>query len=250
MALLFKPTWQHKNPQKRIESLSKLPANKAAEIIEQLASKDPDSEVRAAAIQMISSPGKLFQLIKQSEAAAQEQLRQALIASLDSEQNMALESRQRWLRNGDDSKVLSHLACYATEAALRKTALLQLDQQKLWQQCVMSDPAASNRELAITRINNTNSLKQLIESVRKTDKKTTRLLQQALEQRLLDEGDVSTIQAVQLRLCEQVDGLIKQQADKDALRAIENEWAQVSAADSSTSNPLAERYQRAPCTLR
>lgn len=245
MALLFKPAWQNKNPQKRILSLTHLPADKAAEITEQLASKDPDSAVRAAAIQMIASPGKLFQLIKQSEPAAQEQLRQALIASLDSEKSMALESRQRWLRNGDDNKVLSHIARYATEAALRKTALLQLDQQKLWQQCVVSDPAESNRALAITRISNINSLKQLIESVRKTDKKTTRLLQQTLEQRLLDEGDTATIQAVQLRLCEQLDVLIKQQADKTALRPIENEWAQVCAADSSTSNRLAERYQRA-----
>lgn len=250
MALFFTPAWQHKNPQKRIQALAKLPAAKANHIIEQLASQDPNSDVRDAAIAMIQSPGKLFQLIKQSAAlnsadaqAATDQLRQALIARLDSDA-MPLESRQRWLRNGDDNKVISHLASYASDSALRKTALLQLDQQQLWQQCIMNDPAPSNRELAVGRISNTNSLKKLIESVRKTDKKTTRLLQQTLEQRLLDEGDESTLHAVQLRLCEQLAELISQQADIDALRPLENEWAQISGSDGLNPS-LSERYQRA-----
>lgn|GEM_PF-3280177 len=248
MALFFTPAWQHKNPQKRIQALSKLPAGKAAEIIEQLAWQDPNSDVRATAIAQIQSPGKLFQLIKQSAAAdhapaAGEQLRQALIAQLDSD-TMPLESRQRWLRNGDDSKVLSHLARYASDASLRKTALLQLDQQQLWQQCVLSDPAESNRALAVGRIANTNSLRQLIDSARKTDKKTSRLLQQTLEQRLIDEGDKPTLHAVQLRLCEQLDQLIKQQAERSALRSLDNEWAQISGSEG-LQNSLCERYQRA-----
>lgn len=248
MALFFTPAWQHKNPQKRIQALSKLPAGKAAEIIEQLAWQDPDSDVRASAIAQIQSPGKLFQLIKQSAGpdhapAASEQLRQALIAQLDSD-TMPLESRQRWLRNGDDSKVLGHLARYASDASLRKTALLQLDQQQLWQQCVLSDPAESNRALAVGRITNTNSLRQLIDSARKTDKKTSRLLQQTLEQRLIDEGDKPTLHAVQLRLCEQLDQLIKQQAERQALRSLDNEWAQISGSEG-LQDSLCERYQRA-----
>lgn len=245
MALLFSSPWQSKNPQKRLASLDKLPADRAAEIRADLALNDSDEQVRLAATQAISSPDALLRLLKQAQAPAADTIRQRLINILDDDAALPLESRQRWLRNCEDSKALEHLACFATEPELRKTALLQANQQKLWQHCVQHDPLADNREFAVGRIENTQALKQLIEALRKNDKHITRLLQDTLEQKLLDEGDPETIEAVQLRCCQQLEALIESKADETALRAVDAQWAQVAGTDPEHHFPaLAERYSR------
>lgn len=249
MALLFSSPWQSKKPQKRIDALRKLPPEQAADILAQLALNDPEEQVRLAAVQHISSPGTLTQLLAKADNPAKKALRQRLISVLDNNANagasLALESRQRWLRNCEDHDTLEHLACYATEPELRKTALLQANQQKLWQHCIQHDPLMANRELAIDRVENVNALKQLVDSLRKSDKHITRLLQHALEQKLLDEGDPETIKALQLRCCEQLDKLIETKAPQSKLRDVDAEWAQLSGSDPTQQfAALAERYAR------
>lgn len=244
MALLFSPPWQSKNPKKRLASLDKLPPEQAATIRAELALHDSDEQVRQAATQAIDSPEALIRLLKQAKGENGTGIRQRLIHILDDDARLPLESRQRWLRNCEDSQTLEHLARFATEPDLRKTALQQANQQSLWQQCVQHDPLQSNREFAVNRIENTQALKQLVEALRKTDKHITRLLQHNLEQKLLDEGDPDTIQAVQLRCCEQLDALVETKAAESELRAIDAIWAQVSGDPVHQFPALAERYAR------
>ncbi len=245
MALLFSPAWQSKKPEKRLAALDKLPPEQAADIRADLALNDPDESVRLAATQAIQTPDALIRLLKQANNTIAPAIRQQLIQLLDNEQPLPRESRQRWLRNCDDVATLEHLARYATEAELRKTALQQANQQQLWHHCVQHDPLPANREFAVDRIENTQGLKQLIDALRKTDKHITKLLQQALEDKLLDAGDADTIQAVQLRCCKQLETLIEDKAEESALRAIDAQWAQVAGTDPVHHFPaLAERYAR------
>lgn len=253
MAFLFSSPWQSKKPQKRLDSLDKLPPDQAAAILAELALKDPEETVRSAAIQRIHTPGALAPLLSKAvsqNSPAQQLIRRQLISVLDSghgaAQGLALESRQRWLRNCTDHNALAHLACYAYEPELRKTALLQANQQKLWQHCLLNDPLLANRELAVERIENTTALQQLIERLRKTDKHITRQLQHHLEQTLLDQGDADTVKALKLRCCEQLEKLIATQSEPEALKQNDAEWAQLNSTDPALAFPaLAERHARA-----
>ena len=244
---LFKPKWQNKNVDVRLESVTSEQHPDLINSLLEIAGNDEDKRVRAAAIKRLHQLGNILKL-HGSESdpdvlkLLEDRIRQ--LAAASNETRPPLELRMQVVELTSDRDLIEHLASHAPEAELRRAALAKVVRQGLLGDCSINDDDAGNRNFAAGRITQHTTLKRVIDASRKTDKLLHTLLQERLHRELLEQADAGAIQIEAVRICSALEQLVLNidTADAKEIDKLHNAWQHIAANANSV---MTERYQRA-----
>ncbi len=244
---LFKPKWQHKNPDIRLEAVTNEQQPEFINSLLEIAGMDEDGRVRSAAIKRLHQLENILKLYS-SEAdptvrkLLEERIRQ--LASSTNESRPPLEFRMQVVEATSNRDLIEHLASHAPEDELRLAALAKVERQGVLGDCCIQDNNAENRRYAASRITQQTTLKRVIDELRKRDKSLYAKLQARLHAELLEQGDRKAVQNEAVRICSTLE---KQALDADHRdsKDIENMHAAWQRIADKARNDMVQRYQRA-----
>ncbi len=243
---LFKPKWQHKSADIRLESVTTEQHPELISSLVEIASTDDDIRIRCAAIKRLHQLENILKLHsnethREVKALLEDRIRQLAASSNESRPVLAL--RMQVVETTSDRDLIEHLAAHAPEAELRRAALAKVERQGVLGDCCVQDNDAENRNFAAGRITQHTTLKRVMDELRKRDKTLYAKLQARLHEELLKLADPRAIQTEALKICS---ALEKQALDTDAIdttktEALHGAWQQI--ANHATTD-MADRYQR------
>jgi exonuclease SbcC len=243
---LFKPKWQNKNAEIRLESVSTEHHPDLIGSLVEIASKDQDSRVRSAAIKRLHQLENILKLYPDEKDPTvrkmlEDRIRQ--LAATTNESRPPLGVRMQVVDMTTSRELIEHLASHAPETELRLAALAKVTRQGVLGDCCIQDSDASNRVYAASKITQHTTLKRVIETLRKSDKALYSQLQQRLHTELLEKGDSGAVKTEAIGICT---GLEKQALDKDhqnsaEIQTLHAAWHNI---DTKVSADMAQRYQR------
>lgn len=243
---LFKPKWQNKNADVRLESVNSDHHPDLIGSLVEIAATDQDGRVRSAAIRRLHQLENILKLYREEKntdvkSVLEERIRQLASATNESRPPLALRMQVAEMTNNRD--LIEHLARNAPEAELRRVALSKVARQGVLGDCCVQDENAENRNFAASRITQLTTLKRVIDDLRKRDKLLYASLQQRLHGELLTQGDSGAIKAEALNICM---GLEKLALDKDQDHSaqIDKLHAEWQGLGNKASTNMAQRYQR------
>ncbi len=232
---LFKPKWQHRNPQIRKNALLALDDADNADIWQTVAREDADPELRALAAQHLSNMSLLRTLMTQDTAA---NVREAahkrlanVIAGTSATANSVAE-RVEFLNACRDPGLIEHIALAGVEPELRAAAMRLTERESLLIDICSQDLDAGNRLAAAEKLRHEAAMERAYKQVRGKDKRVTRLLKERLDDlaRQRAEGEARQTQAVDV--CDQL-GALRSQGNRSraelALTKITADWEAVKA---------------------
>jgi hypothetical protein len=240
---LFKPKWQHKSADIRLESVSTEQDPELINSLLEIAGNDEDNRVRCAAIKRLHQLENILKLYGGETDPEVKKLLEDRIQQLAASTNQSrppLKFRMQVIEITSDRDLIEHIASHAPEAELRRAALAKVDRQGVLGDCCIQDSNAENRSFAASRITQHTSLKRVIDALRKRDKKLYAELQVRLQQELLDAADPKAIQTEALRICTDLEHLALE-TDKTETKALHAAWTQIA---SKTTTDMTDRYQR------
>ena len=242
---LFKPKWQNKNADVRLESVSNEQHPDLINSLLEIAGNDEDKRVRAAAIKRLHQLGNILKLHGgESDPEVlkllEDRIRQ--LAAASNETRPPLELRMQVVELTSDRDLIEHLASHAPEAELRRAALAKVVRQGVLGDCSITDADAGNRGFAASRITQHTTLKRVIDALRKTDKSLYALLQERLHSELLEKADAGAIQVEAVRICSALEQLVLNidTADTKEIENLHSAWQNIAA---HTNKAMTQRYQ-------
>ena len=243
---LFKPKWQNKNVDVRLESVTSEQHPDLINSLLDIAGNDDDKRVRAAAIKRLHQLGNILKLHgSESDPEVlkllEDRIRQ--LAAASNETRPPLEVRMQVVELTSDRDLIEHLASHAPEAELRRAALAKVVRQGVLGDCSINDDDAGNRNFAASRITQHTTLKRVIDAARKTDKSLYALLQERLQRELLEQADAGAIQTEAVRICSALEQLVLNidTADAKEIDNLHSAWQPIAAHANSA---MTQRYQR------
>ncbi|MFT5140400.1 MAG: exonuclease SbcC [Rhodothermales bacterium] len=242
---IFKPKWQHKNPEIRREAVSHAHDAELLKALPDIASGDEDADTRIAAIRRIDDPGILIvALDSESEQTVLQVLQQRLLmlcASVSTDRP-AIKSRMDIVAKSDDRNLLELVACQAPETELRQTALGRINRQGFLGDRAIADPSPEIRKFAAQLITQHSTLRRVIDESRKTDKTLHLELVSRLHQELLDANDPGALKKEALKLCDALEhyALEHMKSVEDIPNEISSAWVRI---ENHVSAEFLERYQ-------
>jgi len=243
---LFKPKWQNKNADIRLESVSTEQNPDLINSLVEIAGNDTDPRVRCAAVKRLHQLGNILKLYaSESEpsvrALQEDRIRQ--LAAATNETRPPLELRMQVIELTSDRTLIEHLASHAPEAELRRAALVKVTRQGVLGDCCIEDKDAVNRRFAATHITQHTTLKRVIDALRKRDKVLHAELQARLQHELIEKADPKAIQTEALKICVRLEHL-EIETDKRGtaeIKALHADWKHI---EGKASAAMAARYQR------
>ena len=243
---LFKPKWQNKNAEIRLDSVSNDQHPDLISSLLEIAANDSDKRVRAAAIRRLHQLGNILKLhATESDPDVlkllEERIRQ--LASSSNESRPPLELRMQVLELTSNRDLIEHLASHAPEATLRRAALAKVVRQGVLGDCAINDSDAEIRKFAASRVSQHTTLKRVIDKLRKLDKSLHSQLQERLHRELLEQADAEAVQLEALRICTALEHLALSidTLDEEESGKLHDDWQRIAA---HASEAMKQRYQR------
>jgi hypothetical protein len=243
---IFKPKWQNKNADIRLEAVSSEHDPRLIANLVEIAASDPDQRVRIAAVKRLHQLENILRLHageKDAEVKSilEERVRQ--LAAATNETRPPLQLRLQVVEMTGNRELIEHLARHAPEVELRKAALAKVTRQGVLGDCCIEDEDADIRRMAGDMIQQHTTLKRVIDELRKKDKALHTVLQERLHRELLEKGDPRAIEAEALRICTALEklALAVDSDKKEETGALFSEWQVVAG---KVSQGMAQRYQR------
>ncbi|WP_396587126.1 DUF349 domain-containing protein [Bermanella sp. R86510] len=178
---LFSAKWQHKDPDVRLQAMSETLDNS---ILLQLAQSDPDIRVQKKATSQLSNIEDLQRLINSTSNAELLKVAFNTLISLVNQQYPVLSNAPQPL--------LSLLAGQAFDTELATEALTSIDNTDALVTFIQTTPSAKARHLAVEKIDDIGTLKQLEKQFKAKDKTLVRLAKEKItqyEQVLADKAE-------------------------------------------------------------
>jgi hypothetical protein len=152
---IFKPKWQNKNADIRLESVSSEQHPELIGGLLEIAAEDTDKRVRCAAIKRLHQLENILNLHagesdKEVRTLLEERIRQ--LASSSNDSRPPLKFRMQVAETTQDRDLIEHLASHAPESELRRAALARVERQGVLGDCAIQDGDAGNRSYAASRI--------------------------------------------------------------------------------------------------
>jgi len=129
---LFKPKWQNKNADIRLESVSNEQNPELINSLLEIAGKDEDSRVRYAAVKRLHQLENILKLHgSETDPAVKTLLEQRIhqLAASSNESRPPLKFRLQVVELTSDRDLIEHIAAHAPEAELRRAALAKVKRQ-------------------------------------------------------------------------------------------------------------------------
>lgn len=243
---LFKPKWQNKNADIRLESVSTEQNPGLINSLVKIAGTDTDPRVRCAAVKRLHQLGNILKLYASEsdptvKALQEDRIRQ--LAAATNETRPPLELRMQVIKLTNDRTLIEHLAGHAPEAELRRAALEKVNRQGVLGDCCINDKDADNRRFAASHITQHTTLKRVIEALRKRDKVLYAELHTRLQRELIEKADPKAIQTEALMICTSLEHL-EIETDKRTtaeMAALHDAWKHIAG---NASGAMTERYRR------
>ncbi len=243
---LFKPKWQHKNADIRLESVSTEQNPDLINSLVEIGGNDTDPRVRCAAVKRLHQLGNILKLYANEDdptvrALQEERIRQ--LAAATNETRPPLEFRMQVIQLTGDRTLIEHIAVHAPEPELRRAAIKKVTRQGVLGDCCIEDKDAENRRYAASHITQHTTLKRVIDALRKRDKVLHAELQARLQHELVEKADPKAIQKEALRICVRLEHLEIETDNRDTadIKALHADWNHIT---KKTTAAMTERYQR------
>ena len=226
---LHKPAWEHKDAAVRLRAVQEAMEPGLAAVLPELAQRDPDAEVRRAALKRVDDPVVLARRMRgdpdpRVAAVARERLVARLCAG-----DLPYEQARAVLLDLPDPEVLAEVAAHAVDPALRRAALEHIARPGLLFECCLNDPDPEIRHWLLERIDTPEALERLSAAARRRDKALSRAARERMESLQLASGDPAVLERRALELCERAGRLARElPADReDQLAALRQAWGRI-----------------------
>ncbi|GAB4180804.1 MAG: hypothetical protein Tsb002_00070 [Wenzhouxiangellaceae bacterium] len=222
----FKPRWQHRDDRIRAGAVAEDNDTELRRQLPRIALEDAAAAVRAAAIGRLSRIENLLPAaMRESDAEVRELALSRLWPMLLKAQPAPAEAGQLVVQLGEGQR-LRELALQASDPHLRQLALSRCEAPGFLAECVLTDPLAANRLIALERITQPSTLRQLVERLRRSDKKLHRRAQELLAQ--VSDGETEANRSLAIKLCQQAEALARGQGVQSLRQQIEqlrDDWS-------------------------
>jgi DNA repair protein SbcC/Rad50 len=226
---LRKPAWENPDAAVRLRAVQTGQQPDLVARLAELAQRDPDPEVRIAALKRVDDLALLERRMRgEHDERVAAAARDGLVEQLCNTAR-AIDERLAVLATVNDPSALAAVAERAPDGALRRDALARIDRPGfLFVRC-LQDPDPALRLWLLERIDSPDALQRLAEAARKRDKKLTRAARERLAALQLAAGDSAALQRGVLALCDQLERLVRElPADRDArLATMRGQWQEL-----------------------
>jgi len=243
---LFKPKWQNKNADIRLEAVTHEQDPDLINSLVEIAGSDSDPRIRCAAVKRLHQLANILKLYASEndptvKALQEERIRQLAAATNDT--RPPLDVRMQVIKMTSDRTLIEHIATHAPEAELRRAAIEKVSRQGVLGDCCIEDKDADNRRFAATHITQHTTLKRVIDALRKRDKALYAELQDRLQHELIEKADPKAIQTEAQRICVSLEHLEIETVKRDTaeIKLLHKDWKAISGKASTV---MLERYQR------
>ncbi|RUR39625.1 DUF349 domain-containing protein [Vreelandella populi] len=241
---LFAPRWQHPDPEVRRQALTRLDPDQPEqrEALQALA-HDSDENIRLAALLALDDVQGLVEAYP--DYSQQEAWFSAVCQRLSgAEGNTDLHKRQALVESVDDTRLLNTIALQGDNLNLRLAALARLtdDHDLIKQAC--HNGVAAVRHRAAERLENEESLKQLLKEARR-DRQVVRIAREKLGQQRTDAEWIARQQQQREQLLQQLEQHARATWEPlygGRFRHLEREWKNLSYPPSPEQE---QRYHQA-----
>jgi len=246
---LFKPKWQHKKSTVRLQALVSL-GSSSAELID-LATSDPDLEVRLGAIQHLQHIPTLKQLATElTTQNATEKLPQGIkqrIVELTLTQPKLAELETVYYLI-DDQHIHQQVVCDGNHSAtIRFQALECIDDQAVLFKLADTDESRQIQFLAASKLTDYKQLKKL-KRLAKTNKKFRHLLKQKSVEYQQQQHFLQRVEDV----CKGLENLVENaetSPDPILFATLKQQWQQLESQDDAVSEKAIQRVEKASTAL-
>jgi hypothetical protein len=201
---LFKPKWQHSDPDVRREAVAGQQEPELLAELESICREDEDPGVRAAAaarVENLDSLANALQSEPDKGVTAAIRRRLTELAASSSKQRPPLEQRLALVNQSGERELLEQVALHAPEPELRTAALQRIERQGFLGDRAIQDPDPEVRRAAASAITQRSTLQRVIEESRTRDKALHQTLSARLKEELLEAGDSEAVRQEALLLC-------------------------------------------------
>ncbi len=179
---LFRPKWQHKNVDVRLQAIANLKADTDANTLQQIALNDSDAGVRHAAISRINKMDALKTLFQQTafntDKAFIQQCWCAILA--DNGLTNAVQAESIVL-DCNEPLWLAAIVQYCSNDSLQKLALTGLRDEELIFKLLNESRESRLWQLLVQQLESEDALKRASQIIKGRDKKTSQILRQRLD---------------------------------------------------------------------
>lgn len=244
---LFKPRWQHRDPEVRARSVANDNDAGLRRQLNQIARGDEAATVRAAALARINDLDVILQLALSDADEGVRGAARRMALPLLLKQPSAHTQAPRLIREWQDQSVMETVAAKAQDADLRRMALEYCRGQGFLGRRAIDDDNAANRALAMERISQASTLEKVANALRRSDKK---LYRRTLERLREITGDRHIGAAeIQHKLCARTELL----ARGEGVKQLDLQVAELRQAWDASGEPeaaLARRFNGAIAILQ
>lgn len=232
---LRKPGWEHKDAAVRLRAVQEGSEPGLEAVLAELAQRDPDAEVRRAALKRVDDPVLLARRMRgdpdpRVAALARERLVARLCAG-----DLPFEQARAVLLDMPDAEVLAEVAVRAADAALRRAALEHISRPGLLYERCLNDPDPAIRHWLLQRIDAPDALERVAAAARRRDKALSRAARERMEALLLASGDPAALARRALELCERASRLSRELPEdrEGQLAALRQDWQAIATRVSA-----------------
>jgi DNA repair protein SbcC/Rad50 len=200
--LLGKPAWEHKDTTVRLRAVHADTSPALLALLPELAQRDPDPAVRAAALQRLDDPELLARRMRGEHALEVAAAARGRLLDLLCGEQLAPERQSGALAAVDDAELLTEVATRATRSPLRRAALARINRAGLLFERCLADPDPALRLWLLERIDSPDALQRLVQAARKRDKALTRAARERLQALQLSAGDPGELERRVEALCQ------------------------------------------------
>ncbi|MGF1528448.1 MAG: DUF349 domain-containing protein [Candidatus Competibacterales bacterium] len=236
---IFKPKWQHADPEQRILAIQELAADDAT--LGQLAREDTSPKVRIAALERLVDLGDLEALSRDTDPAVAEAARrhyQRLVAGEVAD--VELDARRVALEGGDGA-LAAFVLVHGDDPELRLAALARTSAGDAVLHAALEDSSAAVRLAAAEQLDDPEALEQVARASRNRDKRLFRIVRGKLDAAKAVTERRDTL----LGLCERLERLAADTSlnpNDTRLYAIDQAW-QAQGVLEAIPDDLVERYR-------
>lgn len=211
---LFKPKWQHSDPQVRLRALQALDFAQAVqrETIHAMARADSDAQIRRVALKRIVDLDLLWNAAQtdpdaETRAVALALFQQVLCGAEPA--GPALAERLQRLAAMTDPKYLEEVARHGVERDLRFAAMRRVERDALLGDIALHDADAELRLWAAQRITQKSTLERVAKQARGKDKKVSGIVREKLEAIAADAARPAQLRQQAKQACAALEALAR-----------------------------------------
>lgn len=247
---LFKPKWEHHNPEVRKRAVAGLDTGQqqSRSILAQVARHDGEPDVRRVAIRRLADLDLLEDIARTDPDPGVRELASQRFCQLLAGTGMdcpELGRRMEALAQVSEARVIEYIAQHGREPELRLAALARVEREPLLGDLAIEDMDARVRLAALDRITQRSTLERVVRMTRNRDKRVSRLARERLTALIEELERPARRRAEREHLCVNVEALGRLGNWERDAPAFERLHAQWQSLEGAPEEDLAQRFQQA-----